>query len=528
VFLIASANVAVLWLLRASRRRHEMAVRRALGATVPRIARAVAAEALLVGGVATALGVSVAHLVMSMLAPALERQLGRAVPGGVDAAAVGPMTIAAAVAGGLLAVTICSLLLVWVSTRTPVALALTAGPRTGTDGPAQRRTRAALIAIEVAASLALLVGAALTVQSGVRILNVNMGLDVRDVQVARLSLRPRTYTDTASRNEFYTRIHDRMSRISGVQAVAFTTWWPLQATPPRDVGPDAHGAAPAARAGFSGVTPDYFRTVGIDLRDGRAFTNDDRPGAPGVAIVSETLARVLWPAARAVGQRIRVSPPSGSSAPPSSLLIVGVVNDARHAHTDEDLLDVYYAFAQEPAASVFAYVKSGGPQPGLERELRSAITAVDSELPLGPPRPLADILDQQRGGSRFLASVLVVFAASAATLALIGIAGVIAYAVRQREREIAVRMAIGADRRAIARMFIKEGGAIVGCGLVAGIAAALALGRVLQAQLFGVDAADPVVLSLAVVMFGLCGLAAVGWPARMAASTDPAAALKEW
>ena len=528
VLLIACANLAVLLLLRASRRRHEIAVRKALGATLGRLARATAAEAILLGGATTAIGIGLSYAVITTLAPALERQLGRGAPGGAAAVSLDVVSVAAGAGIGLLVVGICSAAVLWASRRTPLAAALTGGQRTGTDGPAQRRARSVLIAIEVAASLALLVGAALMVQSGLRVLNVPMGLDVRDVLVGRISLRPRTFTDAPSRNAFFDRLHDQMAAVPGVQSVAFTNAWPLQATPPREVGRDDAGAAPAARAGFFGATTAYFNTVGITLRDGRLFTAADRPGTPGVVIVSETLARSVWPDARAVGQRLRLAPPAGSTSAPISLLVVGVVNDVRHTHTDQDLADAYYAFAQAPSPSVFTYVKTAGAQPTIERSLREAIAAADSELALGMPRPLADILDQQRAGSRFLATLLVVFALFAAVLALVGIYGVIAYAVRQREREIAVRMAVGADTRAIMRMFVKEGGRILVAGLAVGIAGALGLGRLMQAQLFGVRAADPIVLTLAAIAFGVCGLLAVMWPARSAAATDPAVALKEW
>ena len=525
VLLIACANVAVLLLLRASRRRHEVAVRKALGATLGRLASATAAEAFLLGGVATMIGAAVAYGGISVLAPLLERQLGRGAPGGAAAVAIDLETMAAGIAIGLLVIGVCSAALLWASARTPVALALSGGQRTGTDGPAPRRARAALIAVEVAASLALLVGAALMVESGLRVLNVDMGLDTHNVEVGRISLRPRSFADAASRSAFFDRLHARMSAVPGVEGVAFTNAWPLQATPPRQVSREGTAAA-VAGAGYFGASTDYFGTVGIRLREGRLFSDADRLGAPRVAVISETLARTLWPGASAIGERLRIDPPAGSSAPPASLIVVGIVNDVRHTHTDAELADVYYAFAQGPSPSVFTYMKTTSGYAAVERDIRAAIASVDSDLALGMARPLAEILDLQRAGSRFLASLLVVFALFAAVLALIGIYGVIAYAVRQREREIAVRMAVGADRRAVVKMFLKEGGGIVVVGLAMGLAGAVALGRLLEAQLFGVRGSEPLVLALAAFSFGACALVAVVWPARLAASTDPAAALK--
>jgi ABC-type antimicrobial peptide transport system permease subunit len=164
--------------------------------------------------------------------------------------------------------------------------------------------------------------------------------------------------------------------------------------------------------------------------------------------------------------------------------------------------------------------------PRIERDLRDVIAALDPDMALAPPRPLSDILDQQRAGSRFLASLLVLFALLAAVLALLGIYGVIAYTVRQRERDIAIRIAVGADRGMIMRLFVRQGASVLAVGLTMGIGGALLLGRVLETQLFGVRAADPLAIAAVAVPFAICGLVAVGWPARAAASTDPAAALK--
>jgi predicted lysophospholipase L1 biosynthesis ABC-type transport system permease subunit len=206
---------------------------------------------------------------------------------------------------------------------------------------------------------------------------------------------------------------------------------------------------------------------------------------------------------------------------------VGVAADVRHVHTDNDLADVYLALPQYPPAAPFMYVRASGIQARIERDLRQLLATLDPDMALVTPRPLSDILDQQRAGSRFLASLLAVFSFLAAVLALLGIYGVIAYTVRQREREIAIRLAVGADRAMITRLFLQQGAVVLAVGLTMGVGGALALGRLLQTQLFGVRATDPVAIALVAVPFAACGLAAIGWPARAAASVDPAAALKD-
>ena len=151
---------------------------------------------------------------------------------------------------------------------------------------------------------------------------------------SRISLRVRSYPDAASRSAFYERVHSGILALPGVTGVAFTDWWPLQGAPPREVGPDSE-AAPRARAGMFGVSADYFTTLGIRIVDGRAFTAADRPGAPDAAVVSQTLARTLWPGRRAIGERLRIAPPPGSDEPPFSLVVVGVANDVRPEATTE-------------------------------------------------------------------------------------------------------------------------------------------------------------------------------------------------
>ena len=529
VLLIACANVAVLLMVRATHRRREIAVRKALGASGGQITRVVLAETLVIGGAATALGLGMAYAIVTALAPVMDVYLGRPAPGGAGALAVDALAVAAAIAAGLATVGVCSIAPLWASIRTPVSLALTGGQKGATEGPAQRRARSALIVVEVAACLALLVGAGLTIQSALRILDVDMGLRTDDVLVGSVTLRQRSYPDAPSRLRFYERMQALTGEISGVRGVAFTASWPLQQAMQREMGAGETASGFPLRAGLVAVSPGYFDTLSVPLRDGRAFTAQDRVGTEPVAIVSATLARRLWPDRSAIGEELRVAPPAGAPATARTLVagVVGVVGDIRHAHADNDLADAYVPMLQYPSSSTFMYVRAPGRLTSIEQELRRALARIDSELALGRPQSLGDILDRQRAGTRFLASLLVVFAAFAAALALVGIYGVIAYTVRQREREIALRIAIGAGRGAITALFLRQGAIVLACGLALGVGGALAIGRVLEAQLFGVGPAEPRVIAAAAIAFALCALVAVGWPARIAASTDPAATLKE-
>jgi putative ABC transport system permease protein len=412
VLLIACANVSVLLTVRATRRRREMAVRQALGASTAQITRACAAEPILLTGVATALGLGLAWATIVAIVPTLAHYLGRPAPGGMTAVAIDPETIGLTLAAGVLAIAVCSLVPIWITRRTPVSLALTGGQKGATEGPMQRRARAVLIAAEVAACLTLLVGAGLTIESAARMLRVDMGLDVSDVWVGRFSLSQRASPDDRARGAFYERVAARANELRNVEGVAFTNAWPLQQSPTRDVGA---GSSLSTRAGVVGVSPDYFGVLRIPVHAGRGFTAGDRIGSEPVALVSRTLASRLWPSGGAVGQSLRIAPPTDNpgSQPPITVRVVG---DIRHAHTDEDLADAYVPIFQRPSSSVFTYLRVSGDPTSAAMDLRRLLASINAEVGLTAPRQLAEILDLQRAGSRFLGYLLVVFAAFAAGL----------------------------------------------------------------------------------------------------------------
>lgn len=527
VLLIACANVGVLLTLRATRRRREMAVRQALGATAGQVTRVCAAEPVLIGSVATVVGLALAWAAIAAIAPLLSHYLGRPAPGGTTALSLDPATLLLTVAAGIVTIAIASIVPIWVTRRTPVSVAMSSGQKGFTDGPLQRNARTLMITIEVAACLTLLVGAGLTIQSAIGMLRVDMGLNGDDVMVGRFNLRQRAYPDAAAWSGFYERVLSRSGEIARAQSIGLTNAWPLQQSMSRDVGAADAGTFPL-RSGIVGVSPGYFDTVRIPLHEGRVFTAADRIGSAPVVLVSRTLATRLWGGASAIGRQLRIAP--APNAPPDARAldrtVVGVVGDVRHAHTDDDLADAYVPILQSPIPGAFVYVRAVD-LAAAERELKALLNSIDGEIAFGASRPLTEILDLQRAGARLLATLLVVFATFAATLALVGIYAVAAYSVKQREREVAVRLAIGADRQRITRMFLREGAIVLCAGLALGIVGALALGRVLRTQLFGVQPADPIVLAGMTLAFAVCGLVAITWPARSAASLDSASALRE-
>jgi putative ABC transport system permease protein len=526
VLLVGCANVAGLLLLRATRRQREIAVRTALGASRAAVARMLAAEALVVGAAATVCALILTRLTLSSLAPLVQRQLGRSAPGGEAAFAVDTTVLMTAALVGLTTSLVCGLTPIVASFRPGIVAALQSATRTTTESRRSRRLRAGLIALEIAASLALLSGSVLMLRTVVSLVRADLGFESERTLIASITLRQNRYPDAASRLALYDRLLQTMGGISGVRSVALTSSWPLvqQRVAPIET------QGPAGRARFTAaihaVTADYFASTGIPIVSGRAFTSFDREGSEPAAIVSDTLSRRLWPGETAIGRRLLV-PFRTQSEPATSVnrLVVGVARDVHQDPADADLSDVYLPMPQAVERFAVAVVRTEGSPQNWIAALRRAFHDVDAEIPMNA-RPLQQVIEDTRSRPAFIASLLAVLAAIAAFVAVVGVYGMMAYAVRQREREIAVRIAIGADPRHVTDVFVREGARVLAAGIALGVLAALAAGRLLESQLFGVRSDDPFAVLAAAAAFGTVGLLAVWWPSRRAAETDPAIALR--
>jgi predicted permease len=527
VLLVACANVAGLLLVRATRRQREIAVRAALGAGRAALARMLLAEGLLIGAAATTLAVVATRVTLGALAPMVQQQMGRSAPGGVPSFAVDWRVIAFAAAIGMTTAILCTVVPLGTALRKQVLGGLQNGGRGATEGRRSRRARSMLIAAEIAMSLVLLVGSAMMLRSVVMLLRADLGFTADRVLLSSLTLRQNRYPDTAARAAVFERIAERIGAIPGVESVGLTTAWPLQQpslVPVRRA--DRSDATPVSAA-LHGITENYLHTLGIRLVGGRAFQSLDREGSEPVALVSDSLARRLWPDGNGVGSRLAVPQRQERGEPIIvSRLIVGVVGDVLQSPADAELADVYVPMRQAPTRFTFILARTAGGPAGAVPQIRTALHDIDPEFVAHRARPLQDVRDETTAGARFMTSLLSAFALAAAALALIGVYGVIAYAVRQREREIAVRLAIGADPSRIVRLFVRQGAVVLAAGLALGVVATLPAGRLIESQLFGVTPRDPVAIALAVVAFGAAGLLAVWWPARRAAATAPAIALR--
>jgi len=319
-----------------------------------------------------------------------------------------------------------------------------------------------------------------------------------------------------------------LSSAPGVTSVALGSPSPLVSYQPQPVQTD-NPAAPAQRATVRFISPGYFATLAIPVQHGRPFGAGDRVTGEPVAIVSESAARRSWPGSNPLGRRIRLVEQQFANGDTATVVrtVVGVARDVRESPTDAELAEVYIPLLQAPSRFATIVVRTTHPSATWAGELRRMIATVDREIAVHPPQYLEVEVESQLARPRFLASLFGAFGIFASMLGLIGLYAVIAYAVKQREHEIAIRMAVGADARAIVSLFMREGLVVLVAGIAAGALAAVGLGRLLEAQLFGVRAADPATLVAASIGLGVASIAAIWWPARRATHTDPIIALKD-
>ena len=523
VFLLVAANVAILMLLRAMRRQKEVAVRVALGASNRHLLQMLIAEAGLIGGGAVALAVALTALALRSLAPMIEARMGKPPPGGTSALMVDLPVLLATVGIALVVGFALAVIPLLVRRRFAPGDGLRRSTISATDGPAMRRLRSTLIALEVAGAFALLAGGGLMIRSVLNLLRTDLGFD--PAHVARVSVTlPSTYREPAAQAQFFTTLAQRLAALNPASALG-SSFPPFYESHQRHFESDATAGEARSIGGLT-VGAGYFAVHGIELRQGREFTLDDGSAAEPVAILSESLARQLWPESSALGRRIRgieVSEPNAPVGPWRT--VIGVARDVRQTYTDADLRDVYFPFLQSPTR--FGNVQVRTDRAGGVSAVRIAalVAELDPFVRVGELRTLASE-DQHFERARFMTGLVGGFALFATLLALLGIYGVTAYAVRQREREIAIRVALGATHRAVVALFLREGGRVLGAGVALGLGLTAAASRLIESHVHGVRPFDVTALAGAGVVLLACGLAATWWPVRRAAGADVVAALK--
>ena len=525
VLLIACANVAGLMLARAAARSREFAIRAALGAGRSRIAGQLLAESVLLSLAGGAAGIMLAASILRAIPAMTALDLPRASEIHLDWSVLA-FALTLSIATGLLFGLAPSLS---ASRPDPVRVLRGTGAAAGT-GPSRHRVRSLLVVGQVALSVVLLIGAALLMQSVARLRGVDVGFNPSNLLTASVSLPLSRYDTDRKKAAFFRHLVDRVGASPGVRGVTAALFLPMLAFPGTPVQDASQPPLPLNQrpiAVISPVMPDYFRTLGIPLRRGRDFTQRDGADAPRVAIVNETLARRFWPSYPAgedpVGHLLLVG---GTNQPPAR--IVGIAADVRQNLENTAWPEcVYVSFAQGiVSSSAVLAVRTGGNPLGFANTIRAQVRALDRDQPVSAVRTMDELVDEQVGQRRLIGLLLGAFAGMALLLALIGIYGVISYSVLQRVQELGIRWALGARPVDIMRLVIGQGLGLTIAGTMIGMAAALALTRVLKSLLFHVSATDPVTFGAIALMFIMVALAATWIPARGATRLDPMAALR--
>jgi predicted permease len=524
VLLIACANVANLFLIRAEGRQQEYALRAALGASRGRIARAVLSESVLLALAAGAIGLALAEGAIALLRRMAPARLPRVDEIGVDPTVV-LFTLAVAASAGLL-----SGIITVLRSGTPNAAALREGGRGASEGPARQRTRSALVVAEVAMALVLLVVSGLMVRTVAAMRRVDPGF-VRPeaVQTFRVAVAAAVIEDPEQVARTHQAIAERLAQVPGVASVGLSSHITMDGEDnlnPLYVedAPLAVDALPPTRR-YKSVAPGFFETMGNRLVAGRAITWTDVHERRPVAVVTETLAREYWKEpSRALGKRVRGSPGNPWRE------IVGVVGDERDDGLNRPPTAIVYwpmlNDSYQPRTMAYAVRSSRVGAPGFMRELQQAVWSVNPNLPLAAVQTLDEIRSRSMAQTSFAMVMLTIAAGVALLLGVVGIYGVIAYVAAQRTREIGIRMALGAQVGEVRRLFLRHGLALAGAGIVVGVGVSLALTRVMSALLFGVGPTDPVTYAAVSVGLTAVALLATWLPARRASRVEPVVALR--
>jgi len=522
VLLIACANVGNLLLARAAARQGEMSVRMALGATRARLVRQLLTESLLLAALGAACGVVLARWVAGAL---LALVVSPTAP--VHATLNGSVlvfTIAIAFAAGMLF----GLAPAVRAGRVDLVTAMKSGGRAIASSRRRLGGAEMLVAAQIAVSLVLLVGAGLFARSLLNLQQQTLGFDRDRVLLARLNPRLAGYkpADVAS---LYRRLYDRLSALPGLRSVTLASYSPLSGSTSKSSATiEGYTLKPGENDGLETVFvgPSYPDALGMPLVHGRAIGLQDGAGTTLVAMVNEAFGRHYFPNASAIGHRFTYDPHEAGH----SFEIVGVVKDARF-HDAKDAVEpiAFLALLQDTsqfALSAEIAARTADKPAAVSHAVRQAIADVDRNLPVNDPRPLADQVASTFDTERLAARLVSVFGALALVLACVGLYGVVSQAVARRTSEIGVRMALGADRRDVLWLILKDTLALVAIGLAVGVPAAFGATRLVRSQLFGLGAADPASFTLAIVVLTTVAAGSGLFPARRASRVDPMVALR--
>jgi putative ABC transport system permease protein len=526
VLAIAFVNVSHLLLLRAAAREREIAVRSALGGGRRAIVRLFLAEDVLLALAGGAVGLLVAFGVVRAAVAMSPVDVPRLADATLDAQAL----VAASLACVAAAVVVSLLPVIRWTIRDP-APALRGAAVAADQGSATRRWRRALAGAETALAVVLVVGAGLLAKSFARLQALDPGFQPGSVLVFDVAHARDQYPDRSSLVSFYDRLFERLRALPGARTAAASYDPPLASNWYQSFDlPDTPARVGEERGAlFRTVTPGYFATLGVEVLEGRAFTDADDAGAPGAVIVNQALVRRFFGGRSPLGRPFAATTTQWQwgDAVPRSFRVVGVVEDETFGEPGAPRDPAFYVpFRQTPHERMSVLVRTSVDPDTLVPEVRRVLRELDPDVPLAGVTSLSAIQSRAVARPRFRTLVLAAFAGAALVLALVGLAGVLGDAVAQRRREIGIRMALGAGSGRVFGMMLAEGLRPALFGIVLGLAAAFALGRFLAAFLYGVEPGDPEVYAVVALTLGLAGTAACSVPAWRAARTQPATVLR--
>ncbi len=530
LLLITVTNVSGLMVVRSHTRRRDLAIHSALGISQARLLRAQLIETLLITTLAAVCGAGLAWIALPVLVsmgPTDLPRLGEAVVDGTALALAGLLALVCGV--GMTLVTVSQV------RRVPVWEWLRAGLPGATAGFARTRTRNILIVSQVAMTLTLVTTAGLLTNSYRSLVREDLGYRPDGVLTVGVDPRTGAYTDLAQRRQAYQQALARVERLPGVTAVGAVTLLPFQAgvvgvdTRVRLEGEPRDGTAVESRPSpaVQAVSPGYFDAMGIDIVAGRAFTWRDTVGSPGAVVVSESLARSLWPDQNPIGQRlIAIGAELGSAEDPVWQSVVGVVRNARYREIERPRFNVYVPFTQVPMNAGNVVVRTAGSPAAVTNAVRDALQRQDPNLVVRSAVTLSSLVSTVMQPWRFNMTMSSLFAAIALLLSAIGLFGSVAHGVADRTREIGLRRSLGATTGDVFRLVSRHAMILTGMGIAFGLPLSLVANGLLEPLLFGVDRADARILGSVTLLVALVTAAATGLAARRATTVDPLVALR--
>jgi predicted permease len=518
LLLVGCVNITNLLLARAVGKRQQMAVAAALGASRREMLHMAMRETALLAALGGAFGILLATLII----PAMQRYLPPALDfrGSIHLDGVGA---GCAVLLAILTTLLAGAAPAWMVARTPPQEVLHSESRLATESRSSKRIRRMLVGIEVAVSVALVLMTGLLTTSLLRLLHVDRGFETARIATAIVDLPRKSYPDSGPRAVFYKQVLDRLSHLPGVEHAAAVSMLPLSGDRWVDmirIPGDTRPAMQIPSEHFRWVTPGYFETIRLPLIAGRLLSPSDE--GKQYAVISELTARTLWPGKNPVGL-----PFGRAGTKEAAFTVIGVVGNARTVSlATPDPMMVYMPYWYRNDSTGGLVVRTHQEPVTLADDLRKAIWSVDPEVPVPTVRMLGGVVEDSVANRRFETQLLLLFALSALLLAALGVYGVVTYSVVQREREIGLRLALGAQRQNIYRLVLQDGLVPVLAGAVAGVGLAFAFARVVGSLLFQVSPYNSAIATSAVGVLMALGAAACLLPARRAAAVEPMQALR--